>query len=281
MMLSIKHLLSLLLLLFLGISCYSPRYVYSSPAQNIPALEKKHDVIVSASYAPGIGGKRVREPAYNHGLDLHLAYAYSKNWGVMINQFYRWEKNEGDNDFSFLDSSVLRYKRSLTEMGIGYFTSINEDSSSYFQFFAGGAIGKFSIMDAQTENGVILRKFHNSNVSKLFIQPALTFRHRKNYSAALSSRFTAVYYSKIKTNYTNTELENYILDSLSVSPVFFWEPAMNFIFSSKKINGLKLQVQLATTVLLNSRFIDSKSVNVGIGIVADVCKLLGKRKRAG
>jgi hypothetical protein len=260
------------------VSCYSPRYVYSPSTHNIPALEKKHDLIIAPSYSVGIGGKDAYASGYNHGLELNIAYAFSKRFAIMLNQHNRWEKNGGDNSFSPGDSSLLRYERNLTEVGIGYFKNVDDDSSVYFQFFTGAAFGKSSIFDEAFVQSGILKKHHRSNVVKAFIQPSFLFGHRRNFSAALSSRFSSIWFKDMVTNYNSSELDNYFLDSLAVSPVFMWEPAFNFEFGHKKLPGLRLQAQLGNSVLLNRRFIDYRSINFAVGVIADMRKLFARRK---
>jgi hypothetical protein len=254
-------------------SCYSPRYVYSSPTQNIPQLSKKGDVNVAGYFAGGGGSSRRRyfgSTTYNVGVDMHVAYALSDHFGIMLNKFNRWEKNNNANDFTPGDSSVLNYYRGLTELGAGYFTSSKRDSGNYFfQVYGGVALGKFSIHETSLNNGIPFTRFHNSSITKLFVQPAFVFGQRKNFTTAFSFRFNAIFYKKIKTDYNSTELDKYLLNDLSSSPVFFFEPATTFSFGFKKIKGIKLNFQSGFTVLMNRRFVDYRTVNFALGIMAN------------
>ncbi len=114
-----------------------------------------------------------------------------------------------------------------------------------------------------------IKKFHESKITKFFIQPAIIYNQSFNFSASLSSRFSAVIFSRIKTNYSKNELDNFLLDSLSGSAIFFWEPAMSYTFGLKKLKSLRFEVQTALSVLLNQRFIDYRSFNLALGIITN------------
>jgi len=251
-------------------ACYAPRYVYSPPTQNIPLLNKKNDFEFSAFYAGSINAFQ-EKGNYNRGFDLQAAWAVSNHFAVMINESVRWEKNGGNDTFFQNDSSLLSYKRNFTEIGAGYFTTAANNIKMRFQVFGGAAFGSSKIFDDFTSNNVQLNKYHYSRVTKFFIQPALTYSFFKNSSTALSSRFTGVVFTQIRTNYTSAELDNYILDSIGTSPVFFWEPAVSYTFGFKKF-PLKFQIQGSLAILLNHRFVEHRDGNIGIGVVYNILK---------
>ncbi len=249
------------------VSCYSPRYVYSPAMQNIPLIKKKNDIEITGSYGGSINTFK-EKGNYNRGLDLHTAWAISNHFGVMVNESIQWEKNGGNDSFFQNDSSFLSYKRNFTEIGAGYFTSSAKNKKLQFQVFGGAAFGSSKIFDDFTSNNMHENKYHYSSVTKFFIQPALIYSPFNNFFTALSSRFTEVSFFNIHTNYTNEELDNYILDSITVSPIFFWEPAVSYTFGSKKF-PLKFRLQGSISVLLNHRFVEYRSSNMGVGIVYD------------
>src|SRR5205085_216186 len=122
------RIISILLLVLCMASCYSPRYVYSPSAQNIPLLNKKNDYKLAGYYSGGSGLVKYNNN-YARGIDLQTAYAFSDHFGVMLNEYLRWEKNGGNNDFYIPDNSTIKYKRSLTELGVGYFVNLNRDNN--------------------------------------------------------------------------------------------------------------------------------------------------------
>jgi len=262
-----------ILLFFVSIcmfSCYAPRYVYSPSTQNIPLLHKKNDLEFSGFYVGSINALKEKGNSIN-GFDLHGAWAVSNHFAVMLNESFRWEKNGGNDSFFPGDSSLLKYKRNFTEFGAGYFTPGAYNEKMQFQLFGGMAFGASDISDDYISNGVHTDKYHNSNVTKIFIQPAVIYNLGKHFSTALASRFTEVIFTHIHTNYTPEELDNYILDSLKVSPVFFWEPAASYTFSFKKF-PVKLRIQGSISILLNHRFVEHRTGNLAVGIIADFAK---------
>jgi len=251
-------------------SCYAPRYVYSPSTQNIPLLHKKNDLEFSGFYAGSINAFKEKGNSIN-GLDVHGSWAVSNHFAVMLNESFRWEKNGGNDSFFSSDSSLLKYKRNFTEFGAGYFTPVAYNEKMQFQLFGGFAFGSSNISDDYISNAVHTNKYHNSSVTKIFIQPAIIYNLSKKFSGALASRFTEVVFTHIHTNYTPQELDNYILDSLTVSPVFFWEPAASYTFGFKKL-PLKLRIQGSISILLNHRFVEHRTGNVAIGVIADFAK---------
>ncbi len=248
-------------------ACYTPRYVYSPPTQNIPGINKKNDVELAANYGSSLNifpGKS----NYSRGIDLHTAWAFSKHLGVMLNENARWERNTTNDSFYPADSSSLSYKRNFTEAGVGYFTPLKKNPKMQFQVFGGAAFGSSYINDDFFSNGSYAKKYHQSAVSKIFIQPAFIFIPSKEFTAALSSRFTKVSFSNIRTNYTPLEQNNYLLDSLAIHPIFFWEPALTYTFGFKKF-PVKFRLQGSISVLLNHRFVEHRSSNIGLGFVTD------------
>lgn len=251
-------------------SCYSPRYVYSPSVQNIPLLNKKNELEFSAYYSGSPNFLKEKNNS-NNAFDIQAAWAFSNHFAVMINEGYGKEKNNSNDSYFANDSSLLSYKKNFIEMGIGYFTLAKYNAKMQFQLFGGAAFGSSKITDDFISNNIYTAKYHNSRVTKIFLQPAIIYSPVNNFTTALSSRFTEIIFTHIHTNYTATELDNYILDSLTVSPVFFWEPAMSYTFGFKKI-PVKLRIQGSITVLLNHRFIEHKTGIASIGIVADISK---------
>ncbi len=259
-------------------SCYTPRYVYSPVTQNIPSIDKKNDVELSANYGTAINIFHSKSN-YNRGLDLHTAWAFSNHFAIMLNENFRWESNGANDTFFQRDSSFLTYKRNFTENGAGYFTSMKKNKKMQFQVFAGAAFGSSKISDDFFSNSILTKKYHQSRVTKLFIQPSFIYKPGPNFNAALSSRFTEILFSHIRTNYTSVELNNYLLDSLTFSPVFFWEPAITYTFGFKKF-PFKFRVQGSVSVLLNHRFVEHRSSNIGIGLVSNFLNHKQKKNSA-
>jgi hypothetical protein len=258
-------------------SCYTPRYVYSPTAHNVPVFAKKGDSKLAANYSFNLSDNTIKDSvpvkAKARGYDLQAAYAFTNHWAMQVNYFQRSERNTGDFDTGIRDSVVINYKRNLTEIGAGYFHLL-KNKQSLFQVFAGIGFGKSSFTDdGKDPNRVYRNRYHQMNVTQLFIQPAFTVRGKKNFAATFSSRLSAVYFKNISTNYTATELDNYKLDSLNYSPRVFWEPAVVNTFGFKKLPGLQLEFQLGFAFLVSRRFVDVRAFNFSAGLLFDLPKL--------
>ena len=258
-------------------SCYTPRYVYSPSAHNTPVFTKKGDSKLAANYSFNLADNSVKDSvpvrAKARGYDLQAAYAFTKHLAVQVNYFHRTERNAGDFDAGVKDSVVINYKRNLTEIGAGYFYAVNDDHT-IFQVFAGVGFGKFSFTDnGKNENRVLRSRYHQMNVTKLFIQPAFTVKSKRNFAATFSSRFSIIYFKNISTNYTAAEQDNYKLDSLSYSPRVFWEPAVINTFGFKKLPGLQFEFQMGFAFLVSHRFVDARAFNFSGGLLFDLPKL--------
>jgi hypothetical protein len=271
-------------LLFCLSSCYTPRYVYSPSAHNVPVLTKKGDSKLAFNYSVNPADNTVNDSvpvkARARGYDLQAAYALTNHWAIQLNYFQRSERNAGDFDAGVRDSVVINYKRALTEICAGYYHLLN-NQRSLFQVFAGIGSGKFSFTDdGKDQNRVLRTRYHSMNVTKLFIQPAFTVRSKRNFAASFSSRHSFIFFRNIKTDYTATEQDNYKLDSLSYSPRVFWEPSVINTFGFKKLPGLQLEFQMGFAFLVSRRFVDARTFNFSGGLLFDLPKLFALNKHS-
>lgn len=270
---------------FLLFSCYTPRYVYSPSAHNVPVLTKKGDSKLAFNYSVNFADNTVKEnvsvKGKARGFDVQGAYAFSGHWAAQFSYFHRTEKNAGDFDNNLLDSTVINYKRTVTELAAGYFHQLDENKRVMFQVFGGAGFGTSSFTDdGRDHNGVYRSRYHQMNITKLFIQPAVMIRSKNNFAASLSSRHSFIFFRNIKTDYTSTELDNYTLDSLNYRPRVFWEPALVNNFGFKKLPGVQLEFQLGFAFLMSGRFVDYRSSNISAGLLFDLPKLFSNSHRS-
>ena len=255
-------------------NCYTPRYVYSPIVQNIPVLINKGDSKLALDLSSNLSEKSV------FGIDLQAAYAFTKHFAGQASYAHRTERNGGDFNTIYLDSSMISYRRDITEFGLGYFNASGENDQYLFQVFGGVGFGRSGFNDiGKDRNNIYYHRFHTMSVTKIFIQPAFMINDKHLFSATLSSCFNLVYFHNIKTDYTANELDNYKLDSLNYRPRLFWEPAVTNNFGFKKIPGLRIEYQIAMAFLVSRTFVDYRTFNFSIGILVDPPKLLKGRKR--
>ncbi len=269
------------LLIFLA-SCYTPRYMYSPSAHNVPVLVQKGDSKLSAMLSSNLSEKSVSNNRTNEsksrGFDLQGAYAISNNFAIQAGYFKRTESNNGDSEAGRLDSSVINYKRNLTEFGLGYFKSLHRRDKVFFQVFGGIGMGKFNLTDDGRDlNNIIYRKTHQTDVTKFYLQPAMMFRPTSHFTISVSTRLSFIKFGNIKTDYSQDELYNYHLDSLSYGARSFWEPAFTNTIGFKKLPGIQFEYQFGFSTLLSKRYIDHRSFNFSAAIMLDIPKLFTRK----
>jgi hypothetical protein len=280
MNLSLYRITLLLGIIMAGISsCYSPRYMYSQSIANTPDFKKKGDSKAAVYYATGTRGTRGvkaarRNDFYNRGFDLQGAYALSNHIAIIGSQSNRYERNDGDFR-GLVDSSDVVYRRSMTEIGGGWYTNSRTRALS-FQALGGAGLGRFRF----TDNGFLtgnqpFSRFHDARVTKLFFQPSLILRPGNNFSTMLSGRISGIFFNRIRTNYTEAEKDAFLLNNLEQDARVFWETSVINNFGFREIPGIRVEIHLGFTNLISKRFIDYRTFNFGIGLTADIRKLRG------
>jgi len=268
------RLYSVIIVLFL-ISCNTPRYMYGPSAHNVPVLVKAGDSKLSANYSTDLSDDPFEDKSsdYNHnklnGFDLQGAVAITNNFAIQAQYFNRTERN-GSN----FDSTAVKYKRKLTEFGIGYYKSMHRRDKVMFQVFGGVGLGTFSFTDnGKYANNVFYLRNHQADVLKIYFQPAFQFRPRENFALSISTRFSIIKFSHVKTNYTQVELEEYRLNNIAINNHAFWEPAFTNTFGFDKLPGVKFEYQFGASLRVSEAPIDHHSFNFSAGIMLDIPKI--------
>jgi len=264
--------LFLICTILMAASCDTPRHIYSPAAHNVPVLTKKGDSKIGAAYSTNAVGDETRDGAKvdnrSRGYDLHGAVAVTDHFAIQAGHAYRWEKTEGGPD-----SITLKYKRNLTELGLGYYLPVNDKKNTFFQVFAGAGIGQFSFTDVDKTGSY----FHQANITKIYLQPAILFKSKGSFTTSVSLRFSGINYSKIKTNYTASQLSDYYLDNLSGRAKWFFEPASVSSFGFKGLPGLRFEVQGGLSFLMAREYRDYRKFNFSVGTWLDIGQLFAKK----
>jgi hypothetical protein len=257
------------------LSCRQQRYVYAASKINTPALEKKGDSRLNASFSFGNAkGTGTGDSSSNLGFDVQGAYAVSNHFALMGSFYLRREAdllNAGfyqDIDF---DESYIRYRRHLLEGGIGYFTKVGKQTT--FSVYGGAAFGKLSWNDKGFIDSNIYSRFFRANVSKFFLQPGLTAFNRKNGSFDLSFRVTLLHAKTTGTDYNTDELEYFRLQPAGGSLTrLLLEQSCNFQFALFGSDWLKLETGLSFAQ--GGYQMDTRRWNLSLGLTADLFKAL-------
>ncbi|MDQ2864492.1 MAG: hypothetical protein M3R50_12770 [Bacteroidota bacterium] len=220
-------------------SCATYRYIYTASSPNNPYFVKKGESKLSASYSASSNGQA--DEAYAGGINLQGAYSMSDHWAIAGTYFNSREKDVYGSGSEPFDSSTVKYKRNLFELSAGYFTFLDKHKNITFNLYGGMGYGKFSIDDnGEISTGVDYGRFHKTNITKWFLQPAFNFRPLKNFRLALILKTSLVHFGDIKTSYTAYELNYFKLDRFTNKTIFFFEPAWNFQFGLQKYPWVKL-----------------------------------------
>ncbi len=260
------------------ISCSSNRYIYSASPPNNPYFKEKGESKVAAYYSSSNDNASTKE--FANGWHLQGAYAIADHWALTASWFHRREQDVY-NDYRYnnpFDSSVVKYKRNLFEMGGGYFISLNPKKTITINLYGGAAFGKFSFDDNGLDgNRANYSHNHSSSITKWFFQPSVNFMPGQYIRLSFSIKTSYVHYGNIHTSYTDNELQSFNLNILNNKTLNFIEPCWNFQFGLPKYPWVKLD-WIVSGVSNNVVYIENvRQNNVSIGLTFDFSKM-GKNK---
>lgn len=271
-----KNLTLLLCICIVFVSCRTPRYIYSPAPPNNPYFQQKGESKIAAYYSTGADENDLTKE-YNNGFDLQAAYAISDHFAITTDYFKRNEKDAiYDYDRTYFDSSIVRYKRNLTNFGIGYFTPITNDKKITANIYTGIGFGKYSFTDNGFNNGVAYYRDYSSNMSKWYLQPSINFFVSKYFRTALISKISWVRFNDIITSYTPAELTYLDLDKVPGKTLSFFEGTWNMQVSFKNTNWFYLDGGFTFSsdpFVNNESNLEARNFNASIGISLDLSKL--------
>ncbi len=190
-------------------SCIVSRTVHSQQSINQPMLAEKGDFEAGVHYSKSSNFIDLfRSDRRLEGLELQGAYAITDHFAVMGSQSFRWE-NESftslQNKNNPFDTSFVQYKRNITNMGVGYFTKMNDGIIGlHFSMYAGLLFGQNNLAENGFLQSQAYTRFHQSNMLGFFAQPgiyALSDQLRFGFSANLSY----INFRNVHTNFTDIE----------------------------------------------------------------------------
>ncbi|MEO6670704.1 MAG: hypothetical protein ABIN36_14575 [Ferruginibacter sp.] len=277
-----KTVLAVLCIVIAFTSCDTPRYAYSPTAHNVPIFTKQGDSKLAAYYSNNGASSATDEDGNEYeknsaqGVDLQGAVAVTNNIAVQANYYLRSEKANSNSTGNNYQKSSVKYNRNLFEFGAGYFTAFDKKEHFLFQVYGGAGFGKTKIRDISVDfNQTRYDLFYNTNITKFFLEPSITFRTpREIFAATIATRGSVVKFGKIQTNYSFDERREYNLDSLNRYAVFFLEPSFVGSFGFPKLPGFRIELQAGLSVLYEESFIDYRPFNFSIGLVFDIRKLM-------
>lgn len=262
--------ISVLTITILSSCTTSYRYIYTATPPNNPYFTEKGESKVAGYYSKSWNDGDV-STIRSGGWDFQGAYAISNHWAVTAGYLNRREI-DGFSRYND-DSYTIRYKRNLFDIGTGYFLALDKNKKVTINLYGGVALGKFSFIDEDYDS------FHQSSITKKYLQPSLNFMPTPNFRMSFGSRFSFVHYGNIQTSYTQNELEELHLLPLNNRTITYIEPAFNLQFGLREFPGAKVDFTLSGTsrpfkderILLFSR-----TSNMSIGLSFDISKMMEK-----
>lgn len=279
-----KTVLSILTFVFIVVftSCDTPRYAYSPTAHNVPVFTKKGDTKVAAYYSNNGASSSSDNDGNEYdknsaqGLDVQGAVAVTNNIAVQAEYFHRSETSNQNSGSNNVENATIKYKRNLFEFGAGSFTPVDKKQYMLFQVYGGAGFGKTTINEKGTDwNLAAYSRYYNTNITKFYLEPSITFRTPKEiFAATVATRASIIKFGKVGTDYTISEKQDYNLDSLDRYAVFFFEPSFVGSFGFNKMPGFRIEFQAGFSVLYEKSFIDYRPFNFSVGLVFDIPKLI-------
>lgn len=226
-------------LLLLGLSACSPKF-YVPNTQNVPLISEKGETNLTLA-----GG--------NHRVSVHAAYGLANGLAIALNGGLVLP-NEADNG--------NRGSGNFAELGLGYFKGFGE--YWVFEAYGIGGIGSMkNRMPSTTEKYPNTNGDIDANMLRLGIQPNFGIK-TKYFTAALSSRFVNVSYSKIRGDliYSDESQIEYLKRN---SSQFLIEPTITLRAGFEKI---KLQVQGGYSINVTNNSFRQDHLYISVGLNA-------------
>jgi hypothetical protein len=187
-------------------SCRIQRKIYSPLPVNNPSLQEKNDYSVNAT---------ISTP---QGFDLNGGYAITNRFAI-IGGLYTHKNRDLEQNSGFtnqVDSSTLLYRHNGFTLGTGiYFPIFGRESDNYLSFYGGINNGSFKMdetlykINPSSPSGPFINTY-KSKLNRFFLQGSFT-HYGKIFEASFTTRFNFVTYKNIKTDYTDTQLQDYQL----------------------------------------------------------------------
>jgi hypothetical protein len=271
-----KDLILLLLICLTIISCRTPRFVYSPAPPNNPYFRERGESKLAAYYSTGADANELTNE-YNNGFDLQGAYAVSDHFALTADYFKRSEKDGiYEDNRTYFDTSLVRYKRRLTSIGAGYFTPITNDRKITMNVYGGLGFGKYSFSDDGLDNGAGYHRDYSSDMTKWYIQPSINFFVGNYFRTGLISKVSWVRFNDIETSYTSAELSYLDLDRLPGRTLRFFEATWNVQVSFRNMNWFYLDggFTFSSDPFVNDDTnLEARNFNASIGISLDLSKI--------
>ncbi len=209
-----------------------------------------------------------------NGIQGQGSYSFHSKFAFHASFMHSSEK--GGSETNGQKNIVYNYKRNITETGFTFFDDLNKANSLFFELAAGTGFGKFNASEVSS----ILApdgRFYNHNVFKLYLQPSFYYASR-NLCMAAGTKFSAIKFSSISTNYTSNERTTRSINngtSLQTNTLDFFMKTDVYL---NQIPWLGFNVQFLYSSDIKKKFnYNQNDWNTGIGLSFRLDKLNVKK----
>lgn len=267
-----------LVIIILFSSCITRRYIYAPSAPNITYFNEKGDSKIAAFYSGSGGEAGSNSYRKSNGFDIQGAYAISDNWAFTASWFYRKEK-DSEAGGSMFEASKIDYKRSMIELGAGYFVPFNQKKTIAFNIYSGLGTGKFSMNENGTKSGSGYDRFYDVNVIKWYLQPSINFMPGKYFRASFYFKPTLVRYGSYKSDYLPDEYTYFGFDNINNHVLRFFEMGYDLQLGIPKVPWLFIEHSFSAVSrphYLEVNSLISRGANISIGLSMNFGKMNNK-----
>ena len=265
----------LVAIVFLLNSCTSYRYIYAPAPANVPYFTEKGNTKINGFYS---GSGNNSPGLHADGFDIQVAHALSNHLAITAAWFHRNESDrQGGN--SIFDTSAIHYTRNLGGVGTGYFVALNSKKTITFNLYGGVDVGRFSIDDEGMDDSAVYSRYHQSRITKWYLQPSFNFMPGKYFRASLFFRNNFVHYGHIKTSYTKEELDYFSFQRIRNSTLYFFETGYELGLGIPGVPWLFLNTSLSFASglnIINFTRLTTRSANISIGLSSNLFKIKSK-----
>lgn len=201
--------------LLLSGACANPRYINSPSVHNAAFLRQKGDFKLSATGAANVFsllnklGEDANDESLDHsyGLDGQAAVALTDHFLITGSGMMRNERDlYTEDDISDVDRhTVVKYKRSMFDVGAGFYGPMGQSKKVYFNGVLGVGFGKMSSMDDASPFDNERHRTFDANTMKYFLHPSFNFFFNDYVRMSVAPRFSILKLNNITTNYLEEE----------------------------------------------------------------------------
>lgn len=230
-------------------SCTNPRYINSPSAYNASFFREKGDMKFSGSASVNPSGFNrnftdAKDDVDNgFGVDGQAAFALTDHFLLQVGGLYRseWDHFADDDIGAANNPANVSYKRSLFNVGAGYYTRMGQ-SNNYFNLVLDGAFGKMASVDESDPTSLRPARNWDANLFKISLQPSLNFFFNDVFRMSFAPRFALLKFNNITTNYSSEEIQKLGYNKANDKMLPLFEPSLHLQAGPRSADWLKFDL---------------------------------------